>query len=92
MPKVLLTNGLYEIYLMRNMKETRITFVSDDFRIVRTDDVENAVATDEEGYAYFIFARRLSESEHSTILLGPSEAESILEQIFELTGKHACDY
>jgi hypothetical protein len=86
MPKVLLTNGLYEIYLMRKMKETRITFASDDFRIIRTDDVDDAVTVDEDGYAYYIF------TEQGTTLLGPSEATSILEQIFELTGKHVCDY
>jgi len=93
MPKVLLTNNLYEITLVRRGKEVTYFFLQEDFLVRRTDDVDaDDFNIDENGYTYYVFARENFQSQHMSISLQPYEAESILDQIFDLTGKYACDY
>jgi hypothetical protein len=92
-PKVLLTNELYEITLTRDGKDLIHFFLQDDFLLMRTDDVDtDDFNIDDQGYSYFIFAREGFQSQHVSISLQPSEAESILDQIYEITGSYACDY
>ena len=92
-PKVNVVNELYEITLVREGKKMTHFFLQDGFLLVRTDDVDaDEFNVDEEGYSYSIFAREGFQSQHVSIPLEPSEAEDILEQIFELTGTYACDY
>ncbi len=92
-PKVLLTNELYEITLVRRGKEVTHFFIQEDFLITRTDDVDaDDFNIDEQGYTYYIFAREGFQSQHISVSIQPSEAESILEQIYEFTGSYASDY
>ena len=92
-PKVNVVNELYEITLLRGGKEMTHFFLQGDFLIRRTDDVDaDDFNVDEEGYSYSIFAREGFQSQHVSIPLEPSEAEDILEQIFEMTGSYVCDY
>ena len=92
-PKVVLTNNLYEITLVRRGRAVTHFFLQEDFRVMRTDDVDaDDFNVDDEGYSYYIFARENFQSQHLSLVIQPDEADSILDQIFELTGKYACDY
>jgi hypothetical protein len=91
-PKVLLKNEIYQITLIRKGEEKTFHFYDYDFLIMRTDDVDTYDNIDDQGYAYYIFAIPMSQSDHISTPLQPSEAESILNQIFKLTGNYVCDY
>jgi len=92
-PKVLLSNDTYKITFIRENKEVTIVFYQRDFLIMRTDDVDaDEIDIDDEGYYYYIFGMQSCESEHRAVPLQPSEATTIVEQIFKVTGVHVCDY
>ena len=91
--KVTLKNEIYEITLTRQSKKVTHFFLKRDFLLMRTDDVDaDDFNIDDQGYSHYIFAIETFQSQHSSISLEPSEAESILAQIFELTGSYVCDY
>lgn len=90
--KVSLTNGVYHITLIRDTNEEKFSLLSKDILLTRSDDTEHNYSHDEYGYYYYIFARITPDSEHISIPLDPTEAESILNQILVITGKYICDY
>jgi hypothetical protein len=91
-PTVLTVNDLYEIILTRQGTKMTYFFVQEGFLLTRTDDADTGEVLDDEGYSYFIFAREGFQSQHVSISVAPGEAESILDQIFELTGTYVCDF
>ena len=92
-PKVLFANNTYEITLIRENKEETLIFHQHNFLVMRTDDVDaDEIDIDDEGYYYYMFGMQSCESEHRAVPLRPSEATSILEQIFKITGVDVCDY
>jgi hypothetical protein len=91
--KVTLKNEIYEITLTRQSKKVSHFFLKRDFLLMRTDDVDaDDFNVDEQGYSHYIFAIKAFQSQHTSTPIEPSEAESILDQIFELTGSYVCDY
>ena len=89
---VTLINDVYHITLIRDTNEEKLSLLSKDILLTRSDDTEHNYGHDEYGYYYYIVARIAPDSEHISIPLEPTEADSILRQILVITGKYICDY
>jgi hypothetical protein len=91
-PKVLIGTDVCHITLYRNNINKTLIFLNPNILIIRTtDDRDEEGYPDENGYYYFISATPLGSS-HSYIYLDAEEAQSIVEQIFEITGQNVCDF